>query len=223
MYKLYKITNKINNKIYIGITKLTVEERWKKHLKDSNSPLYPLHCAIQKYGSENFIIETLLESEIRENISNKEDPMIEFYQARISQHGYNVAKGGYGGDLGPIANKKRSQTMLLKSDEEKNLWISKRNRTISGRTKENHEGKRKQSLKMIGNTFATGLIHSDSTKKIISEANSKPKSQETKKLMSDSAKLNQNGTRFSGRKACCLCCNKEWDIGNYTIHIGRIK
>jgi group I intron endonuclease len=223
MYRLYKITNQINNKIYIGITKLSIEERWKKHLKDSNSPLYPLHCSIQKYGSENFTIEVILESDIREEISSKEDPMIEFYQSRISQNGYNVAKGGYGGDLGEIANRKRSQTMLSKSDEEISAWVAKRNITIAGRNKKNHRGKLSQSLSMIGNTFAMGFTHTPETKSIISRANSKPKSQKTRALMSLSAKSNNNSSRFSGRTTSCLCCKKEWDMGNYTQHIRRIK
>jgi group I intron endonuclease len=223
MYKLYKITNQINSKIYIGITKLLIEERWAKHLRDSASPLYPLHCAIQKYGAENFTIELLLESDIREDISSKEEPMIKFYQAHISQNGYNVAKGGYGGDLGPSANQKRRQTMLNKSDEEKSLWIAKRNVTIAGRTKENHIGKYNQSQKMIGNKFALGLIHSEENKKIISEANKGPKSEETKLKMSESAKKNNNSNRFSGRKTTCLCCKKEWDMGNYTQHIRKLQ
>lgn len=37
MYLIYKITNKINNKIYIGLTKTGLELRWKKHLQASFS------------------------------------------------------------------------------------------------------------------------------------------------------------------------------------------
>lgn len=223
MYKLYKITNKVNNKTYIGITKSSLKQRWMEHIRDSYNPIYPIHLAIRKYGSENFIIELLLKSQLKEEISEAEDPTIELYQSRIYQHGYNVAKGGYGGDLGELANKKRSQTMLSKSKEEISLWVSKRNVTIAGRTKENHKGKLSQSIKMIGNKFAEGLTHTDEVKKIISLANSKPKTEETKKLMSQSAILNDNGSRFAGRKTSCLCCRKEWDIGNYTQHTRRIR
>ena len=130
MHKLYKITNTVNLKSYIGITKSTLTERWNEHLRDSRCPFYPLHCAIQKYGEHNFIIELLEESENRNYISEKEDSTLDLHQSRITQHGYNVAKGGYGGDLGKIANKKRRETMLAKSDEEIALWISRRNVTI---------------------------------------------------------------------------------------------
>lgn len=221
MYKLYKITNIVNNKAYIGITKSSLIQRWTEHLRDSVNPIYPLHLAIRKYGSDNFKMELLQESVDRDEISLSEDPVIELYQTRIYQHGYNVAKGGYGGDLGPIANQKRRQTLLSKTDEEIALWVAKRNVTIAGRTKENHKGKLSQSIKMIGNRFAEGLIHTDDTKKIISLANSKPKKEKTKKLMSQSAIKNNNGARFAGKKISCLCCKKDWDLGNYTQHIRR--
>jgi group I intron endonuclease len=220
LYKLYKITNIVNNKGYIGITKSSLLQRWAEHLGDSVNPIYPLHLAINKYGSDNFRIELLAESYDRTKISSSEDPAIELYQTRIYQKGYNVAKG-YGGDLGPIANEKRRQTMLSKTDAEKALWISKRNVTIAGRTKENHSGKLNQSIKMIGNKFAEGIIHTDETKKIISLANSKPKKEKTKQLMSQSAIKNNNSARFAGKKISCLCCEKDWDLGNYTQHVRR--
>lgn len=51
---VYKITNKINGKLYIGQTTKTVQERFKKHIKDSfkekrNSAI---NLAIRKYGTE---------------------------------------------------------------------------------------------------------------------------------------------------------------------------
>lgn len=222
MYKLYKITNMINNKSYIGITKLKIEERFKKHIKDSQCPLYPLHCAIQKYGHENFKVELLEESDDRSYISNREQPTIEMYESHISKHGYNVAKGGYGGDLGDAANDKRRQTMKSKTDEEKRLWISKRNATVLGRNKHNHEGKRQQALKVLGNKHAKGLVHTEETKKVISEANKHPKSEYTKHLMSLKAKDRGTGPQLQGKKVGCICCNKEWDLGNYTQHIRKI-
>jgi group I intron endonuclease len=221
LYKLYKITNMVNNKGYIGITKSSLLQRWTEHLGDSVNPVYPIHLAINKYGPDNFKMELLDESFDRVKISSSEDPTIELYRTRIYQNGYNVAKGGYGGDLGPIANQKRRRTMLSKTDEEKALWISKRNVTIAGRTKENHSGKLSQSLKMIGNKFAEGLVHTDAAKHIISLANSKPKKETTKQLMSRSAIKNNNGARFAGKKISCLCCAKEWDLGNYTQHIRK--
>lgn len=222
MHKLYKVTNLVNLKSYIGITKSTLKERWAEHLRDSKCPFYPLHCAIQKYGEHNFTIELLEESLDRNYISGKEDPTMDLHQSRITQHGYNVAKGGYGGDLGEIANKKRRKTMLAKSDEEIALWVAKRNVTIAGRTKHNHSGKLSQSLRMVGNKFALGLVHTEDTKSIISKANSVPKSTETRERMSRAAIENRNSDRFNSIKVSCLCCRKETNIGNFTQHIRRL-
>ena len=52
---IYKITNKMTNKIYIGSTKTSIEQRYQEHLtaKDTSS----LHKDIQELGPENFDIE----------------------------------------------------------------------------------------------------------------------------------------------------------------------
>ena len=55
---VYKVTNKINNKIYIGITTRNINIRWKEHcnLRARSSIL---KSAISKYGKDNFIIEEI--------------------------------------------------------------------------------------------------------------------------------------------------------------------
>ena len=44
---IYKIINDINDKIYIGQTIRTIEERWKEHLKESNGILFSNHMLCQ--------------------------------------------------------------------------------------------------------------------------------------------------------------------------------
>ena len=59
---IYKITNIINNKIYIGKTSYSVEDRFKQHIKDSvkdRCEKRPLYNAMNKYGVENFTVETI--------------------------------------------------------------------------------------------------------------------------------------------------------------------
>ena len=58
---IYKITNNINNKVYIGLTTHSLENRWSKHLSEmrninNNKHLYR---AMRKYGIENFSIEKI--------------------------------------------------------------------------------------------------------------------------------------------------------------------
>lgn len=57
---IYKITNALNGKMYIGKTSSTIEERWKEHRQEAtrqSKKHRPLYSAIQKYGADNFIIE----------------------------------------------------------------------------------------------------------------------------------------------------------------------
>lgn len=103
MYYIYKITNKINGKTYIGQHKYRV-------LND----LYMgsgilIKKAIIKYGIENFEKEILYS-----NIQYKEtaDSMEIFAIAKEKALGkaeYNIADGGQGGNLGEAVNKKISE------------------------------------------------------------------------------------------------------------------
>ena len=66
MAYIYKITNDINNKIYIGKTNFSIEKRWKEHLKTykrENIEKRPLYNAMNKYGIEHFHIEQIEETD----------------------------------------------------------------------------------------------------------------------------------------------------------------
>lgn len=92
---IYKITNKVNGKCYIGQA-VDIERRWRKHksaYKNPQSPNYdyPLYRAMRKYGIENFTFETLEECEAKD-LNDKEV----FYIAKFNcyEDGYNQTKGG---------------------------------------------------------------------------------------------------------------------------------
>jgi hypothetical protein len=58
---IYKITNTINNKIYIGQTTRTLNARWRQHKSRAKDAQYTeyLYNAMRKYGIDNFVIEKL--------------------------------------------------------------------------------------------------------------------------------------------------------------------
>lgn len=91
---IYKITNKINHKIYIGQTVKTLKQRWKGHLNDSkiakNNKFYN---AIKKYGTDLFEKE-IIENNIAtiEELNQREIYWIEFYDSY--RKGYNSTLGG---------------------------------------------------------------------------------------------------------------------------------
>ena len=94
MAYIYKITNILNGKIYIGKTERTVEERIKEHIQDSRrriSEKRPLYDAINKYGFSNFKVDIIEETDSPEE---REQYWIEYYQS--FKYGYNATLGGDG-------------------------------------------------------------------------------------------------------------------------------
>ena len=94
---IYKITNKLNNKVYIGQTSSSIEERWSSHIRDAkkiDKEKRPLYNAINKYGPDSFIIEEL--EEINDNLEllKKEIYWIEYFDTY--RNGYNATLGGDG-------------------------------------------------------------------------------------------------------------------------------
>lgn len=92
---LYKITNNINNKIYIGITN-NYKKRWSNHGNENSV----ISRAIQKYGKSNFTFEVLFENVPLNKIDDLEKEQIQKYNSLVP-NGYNVLKGGrYNGNKG---------------------------------------------------------------------------------------------------------------------------
>lgn len=66
---VYKITNLVNGKIYIGITKRNPKIRFNEHLSNKKELLYK---AKKKYGRENFSLE-IIEDNISEDVINNKE------------------------------------------------------------------------------------------------------------------------------------------------------
>lgn len=88
---IYKITNKINNKVYIGQSK-DVHRRFLEHINGKKNGTSVIHNAIEKYGVENFEIETI-EKDI-ENYNEREKYWIDYYNSTDRRFGYNILEGG---------------------------------------------------------------------------------------------------------------------------------
>lgn len=89
---IYKITNKINGKEYIGQSIHPEKRLWehKNHAKNEMDN-YPIHNAIAKYGIENFDFDIL---EWTEDYDNMESYYIKKYNTKIP-NGYNIIDGGH--------------------------------------------------------------------------------------------------------------------------------
>jgi len=100
-YCVYKHTNKINNKVYIGMTK-NIKERWRNNgiaYKPYNYNTRPFWNAINKYGWDNFTHEILIDGLTFEDACKKEIYFISRFHSRERDKGYNVAIGGNGGHI----------------------------------------------------------------------------------------------------------------------------
>ena len=117
---VYKITNNINGKAYIGQTINSVQERFRTHCGAYSEGECPaIWSAIQNYGKDNFTIE-LLWSEPgcdKNRLDSKEIEMISTYNT-IVPNGYNLMEGGCGSRHNEESKKKISVA-------KKKLWEEK--------------------------------------------------------------------------------------------------
>jgi group I intron endonuclease len=223
MYTLYQITNVLNGKRYIGITKLPVEKRWKQHLTTSLNPKYPIHFAIAKHGASSFTITALNEASDRKYIGELEEHTIQHLETHISKNGYNIAKGGFGGDLGPDANARRNATIKNLSPEQKLEWGQNLSKARLGK-KHSTETKSKMSSRQKDRGGYGPTTHSDNTKTKIAESNTgKVRSELARQNYSNSAKIRGTGPQLQGKRVSCTCCQRDWDLGNFTQHIRKNK
>lgn len=96
---VYKVTNDINNKIYIGATKFSLAKRWNEHLNDAKKPdkcHRPFYAALNKFGANHFHL-SVLEKCSDDILYEREKYWIQFYNSYID--GYNATFGGKGKQL----------------------------------------------------------------------------------------------------------------------------
>lgn len=204
---IYKTTNLINGKFYIGKDK-------------HNNPKYfgsgkILKQALKKYGVENFTKEIIEECSDEKCWLEREIYWIQYYDS--INNGYNIASGGNGGDTisnnpnkeligkrhsekmkDPLVNKNKAKgrVVKLKKKDDPN-WVNPRlgkPSPLIGRT----TGKKgipnpKHSEWMKENNPFKGKTHSDEHKLKLKESNSKPKSEEHKRKISETLKGNKPG------------------------------
>lgn len=94
---IYKITNRLNGKSYIGKTEFSIQRRFQQHCKDAKKPqeqIRPLYRAMNKYGIENFFVEQLDQASDPNELANKEIYWIGRFNTY--ENGYNATLGGDG-------------------------------------------------------------------------------------------------------------------------------
>lgn len=110
-YIVYKHTNKINKKVYIGITSQTPENRWKNG--NGYTSMY-FERAIKKYGWDGFEHEIICENLSKKDACNIERILIKSFRSYDPNYGYNKTLGGDGGGM---FNKHHSEEAKRKISE----------------------------------------------------------------------------------------------------------
>lgn len=111
MYTVYQHKNKINGKIYIGITSQTPENRWGKNgCNYKSSPHF--YSAIQKYGWDNFEHNILYENLTKEEACQKEQELIAKFNSMNRNYGYNSTSGGEVFTMNKETKEKISQALI---------------------------------------------------------------------------------------------------------------
>lgn len=125
MNYIYKFTNKINGHCYIGQTN-NLQKRYNGHKSESFNPKVsgywlPLHCAIRKYGIDNFtyeVIEEIADGESQDFVNERERYFIQYYHSLKDENGYNVTLGGDGCPKPPLSYEEKLERSKLFTGEE---------------------------------------------------------------------------------------------------------
>lgn len=138
--RIYKITNKVNGKMYVGRTVQKVEERFKQHCKAEKTSGILLHRAIQKHGKENFEVEIIEECRIKRRYIQAEYKWIKALNT-LSPSGYNTVLHG-----GAVRHTKATREKMSKTRINREItWGKKIGQSNKGRkltqTQKTHQSK----------------------------------------------------------------------------------
>ena len=152
IYTVYQHKNKLNNKVYIGITNRCPEERWGKNgSKYKTSPHF--YSAIKKYGWDNFEHNILYSGVTKEEACNKEQELIKLFRSMNREYGYNSTSGGEIFILSEEARRKKSESMKgnknglgkkCSPEKAKKISLAQKGRKLT----EEHKTKLSQSAKL---------------------------------------------------------------------------
>lgn len=207
---IYKITNNLNGKVYIGKS-VNIWKRWQSHKDKLTKGIHfntHLQSSYNYHGSTYFncdILEECLESEL----NDKEKYWITQLNSRDKHLGYNKVEGGLGGVLNLESLEKMANSLKgRKLSDETKLKISK---ALTGKT-------RPQKVKDQISISKTGQPKTESHKQKISDTlKGRPLSEDTKLKMS----LVRKGKPQS--VVICPYCKKQGGTAMYRWHFEKCK
>ena len=179
---IYKITNLINGKVYIGQS-INIYKRWKEHKNKNNwnKKKQIIYSAFKKYGLDNFNFE-IIEICNKKMLNEKERFYIKLYKSYVydkNSNGYNATLGGES-NLGMVLSKESKKKM---SNARKGKYKGEDNprygqhlsesekKNISEKNKGNNKGvPRSEEVKIKISKTKKGYKHTEESKKKIAKS-----------------------------------------------------
>lgn len=172
---IYKVTNKLSGKIYIGQTTKSLEERWKKHCYANGCSVF--YKAIKKHGKNAFTVEEIGKYGNIKDLNNAEEYYIDWFNCLVP-NGYNLKSGGNNKTYSEESKKRMSESQ----SGEKN---SRYGKIVSEETR-----KKMSEAKKGEKHWMFGKHHSEESRKKMSKAHKGvPKNAETIASMIKAGKI----------------------------------
>jgi group I intron endonuclease len=153
MAQVYIITNKLNNKQYIGVTNNSLEERWKSHLYDNNV----ISQAIKKYGKENFSIEAIHQCNTMDEAYVLEPKFIVEHNTKYP-NGYNISSGGKGSQIGKRKPTPEHVKQKISESIKKNHWWNSASEDQKEKSREIWRANNQSRIGQKRNSYNNGLF-----------------------------------------------------------------
>lgn len=215
---IYKITNTINNKVYIGQTIRSLSDRWKQHCRQKNESL--ICRSIQKYGKENFTIEEIDGANSQSELNYLEEHHI-YMNNSMSPIGYNLMTGGNHSTFSEETKSKMSisqtgKKRIFTEEHCKNLSKANKGRKFSDEARNNmSEGQKRLNAKGLNpNLVRNGCKLSQEHKDNISKSNTGRIVSEETRLKISKVKKGDNHSEETKLKISQACIGrKAWNKG----------
>lgn len=159
---IYKITNLVNNKLYIGQTRRVCEVRWNEHLNDRG---LLLGRAIRKYGKDCFKFELMFSANSQEELDFLEMLVIQITHSCDPYFGYNCREGGNSTSFSESSREK----MSISQTGKKQSGETRKKRSLSMKGK--NTGKQSEERRKQNSESHKGIYPSEEARRKNSESN----------------------------------------------------